>query len=61
MLKVIHYTFYNLKTPISRNISYLVAASESIVSNILITKKTKIIFSISQKHVAKIRNFYMKI
>ena len=48
---------YLLGTPISRNISYLVAASESIVSNILIIKKTNKIFSFSQKHVARDRKF----
>ena len=45
---------YFLGTPISRNISYfVVAASESIVSNILTIKKTKKIFSFSQKYIAK--------
>ena len=43
---------YILGIPFSRNISYLVVTSESIVSNILIIKKKKI-FSFSQKHVAK--------
>ena len=33
------------------------AASENIVSNILIIKKTKIIFSFSQKHSVKNRKF----
>ena len=49
------YAFF-LGKPISRNISYLVAAAPSIVSNILI-KKTKKIFSISQKHIAKNTKF----
>ena len=46
-----------LGTPISRNISGLVAASESIAYNILIIKKTKKTFSFSHKHVAKSRKF----
>ena len=44
---------YFLGTPISRKISYLVVDSKSIVSKILIIKKTKKIFSFSHKHVAK--------
>ena len=43
---------YFLGTPVSRNISYFVAVYESIVSNILIMKKSKKIFSFSWKHVA---------
>ena len=46
-----------LGTPISRKISYLVVDSTSIASNILIIKKTKKIFSFSQKHVAKNSKF----
>ena len=42
---------YFLGTPISRNTSNLVAASETTVSNILIIKKTKKIFSFSQKNL----------
>ena len=42
---------------ISRNISYLVAASEIIVSYILIVKKTKKIFNFSQKYVAENKKF----
>ena len=43
---MMHLSFcaYFLVMPISRNISYLAAASESIVSNILTIKKTKKIF-----------------
>ena len=48
---------YFLGIPISRNISYLVAASESIVSNKLIIQKTKKIFSFSQKRVVQNRAF----
>ena len=48
---------YFLEKPISENISYLKAASKSIVSNILIIKRTKKIFSFSQKHVAKNKKF----
>ena len=50
------YVFF-LGKPISRNISYLVAAAQGIVSNILIIKKTKKIFSFSQKHIAKNMKF----
>ena len=46
-----------LGTPTSRKISYLVVDSTSTVSNILIIKKTKKIFSFSQKHVAKNSKF----
>ena len=46
-----------LGTTTSRKISYLVVDSTSTVSNILIIKKTKKIFSFSQKHVAKNNKF----
>ena len=42
-----------LGTPISKNIYYLVVASENIVNNILIIKKTKKMFSFSQKHISR--------
>ena len=42
---------------ISRNISYLLAASEIIVSYILIVKKTKKIVNLSQKYVAENKKF----
>ena len=48
---------YFLGTPFSRNIPYLVAASETIVSNILTIKNTKKIFSFSKKHVARNREY----